>query len=61
MRVEYGFSRGAQGKYAGRFDEGTNLVAIEPGLRDVSPDSRSANEALRALAAIIRSWPAAAL
>ena len=55
MREEYDFTGAEVGKYADRFREGTNLVAIEPDLRDVFPDSRSVNEALRALAGIVRS------
>ncbi len=55
MREEYSFSRAEVGKYADRFKEGTNIVVIEPGLTDVFPDSRSVNEALRAIADIIRS------
>jgi len=55
MRDEYSFSQAEVGKYADRFKEGTNLVAIEPSVRDVFPDSRSVNEALRAIADIIRS------
>jgi hypothetical protein len=55
MRTEYDFCGGERGKYAARFKEGTNLVAIEPDVRDVFPDSRSVNEALPALATVIRS------
>ncbi len=55
MREEYSFSRAEVGKYSDRFKEGTNLVAIEPSVRDVFPDSRSVNEALRAIADIVRS------
>ena len=55
MREEYDFTEAEVGKYADRFREGTNLVAIEPDLIDVFPDSRSVNEALRTLAGIVRS------
>ena len=55
MRDEYSFSQAEVGKYADRFKEGTNLVAIEPSVRDVFPDSRSVNQALRAIADIVRS------
>lgn len=55
MRDEYSFSQAEVGKYADRFKEGTNLVAIEPSVRDVFPDSRPVKEALRALASIVRS------
>ena len=55
MRAEYDFTKAEVGKYADRFKEGTNLVAIEPSVRDVFPDSRSVNQALRAIADIVRS------
>ena len=55
MRAEYDFTKAEVGKYADRFKEGTNIVVIEPDLTDVFPDSRSVNEALRALAGIVRS------
>ena len=55
MRPEYDFSKGVRGKYAARFAEGTNVVVIDPDVADVFPTSASVNEALRALAKIIRS------
>lgn len=54
MRAEYDFSRGVRGKYAKRYAEGNNLILIDPDLLGVFPDSESVNEALRALAGIIR-------
>ena len=55
MRREYDFSKGVRGKYAARYAHGTNLMLIAPDLLAVFPDSRSVNEALRALAKVIRS------
>jgi hypothetical protein len=49
MRPEYDFSGGERGKYAKRFAEGTNLVALAPDVIDAFPDSASVNEALRLL------------
>ena len=49
MLPEYDFSKGVQGKYARRFAEGTNLVALSPDVAEVFPDSKSVNEALRLL------------
>ncbi len=49
MRAEYDFSHGVRGKYAQRFGKGTNLIAIDPELRSVFPDSRAVNDALRIL------------
>ncbi len=60
MRDEYSFPQAEVGKYADRFKEGTNLVAIEPSVRDVFPDSRPVNQALRAIAEIVRSREASA-
>lgn len=52
LREEYDFSGGVRGKYAERYREGTNLVALDPDVLEVFPDSESVNEALRALARI---------
>lgn len=49
MLPEYSFSGGVRGKYARTFKEGTNVVALEPDVYAVFPDSESVNEALRAL------------
>ena len=57
MRDEYDFSSGQRGKYAKRYAEGTNLVLIDPNLRDVFPDSASVNKALREIANTVRARP----
>lgn len=54
MRREYDFSLGVRGATAARYREGTNVVAIDPDLLDVFPDGASINEALRALAPVLR-------
>jgi len=46
------FSDGIRGKYAARFAEGTNLVALSPDVAEIFPDSKAVNEALRTLARI---------
>ena len=55
MRSEYPadlIKSGVRGKYAKRHrDEGTNLVLIDPDLRELFPDSASVNRALRDYAA----------
>jgi hypothetical protein len=51
---EYDFSKGVRGKYAARYAEGTNVVVLAPDVAEVFPDSESVNDALRALADIIR-------
>jgi hypothetical protein len=55
MRSEYDFSGGVRGKYARRYSQGTNVVLLDPDVRDVFRDSRSANQALRAIARLVRS------
>ena len=51
LRPEYPtelIKSGVRGKYAQRYrDEGTNLVLIDPDLRELFPDSASVNKALR--------------
>ena len=54
MRPEYDFSKPVRGAVAARFREGTNIVVIDPEVRDVFPDSNAVNEALRALAPVLR-------
>ena len=54
MRPEYDFSRGERGVTARRYAEGANLVAISPDVLDVFPDGVAVNEALLALAPILR-------
>jgi hypothetical protein len=50
MRPEYDFTKGVRGKYAKRYAKGSNLVLLDPDLAKLFPDSKSVNEALRALA-----------
>ena len=52
MRAEYDFSAGVRGKYVERYRQGTNVVLLDPELADAFPDSKSVNDALRALVAI---------
>jgi hypothetical protein len=54
MREEYDFSQGVRGEYAERYARGTNLVPLDPDVREVSPDAAAVNHALRALAGIIK-------
>jgi hypothetical protein len=50
---EYDFSKGVRGKYARRYAEGTNIVAIDPDLSEYFPDQDSVNQSLRSLVSII--------
>lgn len=54
MRPEYDFSAAVRGVTAARYAKGTNIVAVDPAVRDVFPDSSAVNEALRALAPLLR-------
>ena len=59
MRPEYDFSRGTRGVTARRYAQGANVVVISPEVLDVFPDGASVNEALRALAPVLRRSRAA--
>jgi hypothetical protein len=54
MRPEYDFSKGVRGVTAVRYREGTNIVVLDPAVMDVFPDSDAVNDALRALAPVLR-------
>ena len=51
LRFEYDLSQllkgGVRGKYAERYEEGTNIVLLAPDVADAFPDEESVNEALR--------------
>jgi hypothetical protein len=60
MRDEYDFTPeqlrdAVRGKYAARFRDGVNLVPIDPDLAEVFPDAEAVNQALRAMASVIRA------
>ncbi len=52
---EYDFSRGRPNKYASRYAKGGIVVSLDPDVAAEFPTAGKANEALRALAGIIRS------
>jgi hypothetical protein len=52
MRAEYDFSAGVRGKYIDRYRRGTNVVLLDQALVAAFPDSKSVNDAPRALVAI---------
>ncbi|RJQ49744.1 MAG: hypothetical protein C4530_22895 [Desulfobacteraceae bacterium] len=54
MLEEYDFSGGVRGKYAKRYEDGTNVVVIDPDVAEYFPDPDSVNEALRSLMVIIK-------
>ncbi len=49
MRAEYDFRGGVRGKYVERYRSGTNVALLDPELAEAFPDSKSVNDALRAL------------
>ena len=59
LREEYDFSGGVRGKYAERYSEGTNIVILDPDVAKVFRDSKSVNEALRALVEVANKAAAA--
>lgn len=59
MREEYDFTaddfrNAVRGKYAEWYARGTNVILLDPDVADIFPDSAAVNQALRALASIIR-------
>ncbi len=65
LRPEYDFTaedlrHGVRGKYAARYARGTNLVPLDADVAEVFPDAEAVNDALRALAGIIKQRTKAA-
>lgn len=54
MLDEYDFSGGVRGKYAEQYRKGTNIILLDADVAKVFPDSASVNQALRAIAEIIK-------
>jgi hypothetical protein len=54
MLPEYDFRHGIRGKYAKRYARGTNVIVLEPSVAKVFPNSKSVNNALRALLEALR-------
>ena len=53
--AEYDFSRSRPNKYASRYAKGCLVVTLDPDVAAVFPGAREANDALRALAGVIRN------
>lgn len=51
---EYDFSKARPNKYASRYAAGSSVIVLDPDVAAAFPTSGEANEALRALAAIIQ-------
>ena len=54
MRDEYDFSKGIRGKYAERYNKGTNVIVIDPDVAEYFSDSKAINDALRSIIPIIK-------
>ena len=54
LRPEYDFTGAVRGVTAARYAQGTNIVAVDPEVRDVFPNGGAVNDALRALAPLLR-------
>ena len=58
LRTEYDASlirNGARGKYAARYEAGTNLVLLAPDVAAAFPDPETVNEALRLLMKVAKT------
>ncbi|ACK73401.1 conserved hypothetical protein [Gloeothece citriformis PCC 7424] len=58
LQEEYDFSQmkgGVRGKYYERFQEGTNLVLLDPDVAEAFPTDEAVNEALRMLIRLAKS------
>ena len=49
MRSEYDFSGAIRGKHHRDYQQGTNIVFLEPDIAEIFKDSESVNHALRML------------
>ena len=54
MLDESDFSNGIREKYALRYQEGTNIIKLDEDVREMFPDAKTVNAALRSLAGIIK-------
>ena len=60
MRREYDFSQASRGVTAEKYAQGSNIAVIDPDVLDVFPDGATVNQALRALAPVLRQRRGAA-
>lgn len=55
LRPEYDFRKGVRGKFTERYASGTTAIVLDPDVAAMFPTSKSVNDALRALAGIVRA------
>jgi hypothetical protein len=66
LRPEYDFTpedlrKSVRGRFATQFAEGTNLIPLDADVAEMFPDATAVNDALRALAGIIKQCRKAAV
>lgn len=49
MRTRYAFTGGVRGKYAARYEAGSNVIVLDPDIAEVFRTSADVNKALRGL------------
>jgi len=54
MLPEYDFRRARHNKYASRYSKGALVVTLDPDVAVVFPGAREVNDALRALAGVVK-------
>ena len=54
MRADYDIRGGVRGKYYERYQQGTNIVVLEPDVAEVFPNAEAVNEALRFLIKVVK-------
>jgi hypothetical protein len=54
MLPEYDFRRARPNKYASRYSKGALVVTLDPDVAVVFPGAREVNDALRALAGLVK-------
>ncbi len=55
MKPEYDIRGGVRGKYYERYQQGTNVIVLDPDVAAVFRDSQSVNQALRLLINVAKS------
>jgi len=53
MLEEYDFSNGIRGKYTKQYNDGVNIIKLDKDVRQIFPDAKSVNNALRTLINLI--------
>jgi hypothetical protein len=53
LRPEYDFRGGARGKYASRYQSGSNIVVLDPDVAAAFKDAEAVNHALRTLLELV--------